>query len=169
MRAVALSDSTVQDKVAKSFIPLKIKIAYGTEKFPLDWPGLKRWQDIYQQMGGKTVAGITACGVISPDLKVEYGTTGSAFVWEMFDSVAYDEKKFAAMLDRSIERFNRERDIRTDKNLSGKERESKLASFHSEVRKAIENESRPQLPPKGMTIEGAKELFRLSGDLKDKN
>ena len=168
MRAVALSDSNVQDKVAKSFIPLKIKISYGAEKFPVDWPGLKAWQDTYQLMGGKKVDGITACSVISPDLKVELGNTGSAFVWEMFDSIAYDAKKFAAMLDRSVERFHREKEIRADTSLSDKERVAKLASFHAEVRKAIASEAQFRFPPTGFTIEGAKELFRLSGDLKDK-
>ena len=168
MRAVALSDSTVQDKVAKSFIPLKVTIPYGTEKFPLDWPGMKPWSDTYQRMGGKKVDGITACSVISPDLKVEYGNTGSAFVWEMFDSIAYDETKFAAMLDRSLERFGREEKIRADKSSSEKVRERELATFHAEVRKAIGDEGRFHFPPKGFTIEGAKELFRLSGDLKDK-
>ena len=167
MRAVALADTTVQDKVAKSFIPLKIAIPHGTEKFPVDWPGLKMWQDTYQRMGGKKVDGITACSVISPDLKVEYGNTGSAFVWEMFDSIAYDAKKFAAMLDRSVERCNREAEIRADKNLSEKEREAMLAKFHGEVRRAVAKEGVFRLPPRGFTIEGAKELFRLSGDLKD--
>ena len=166
MRAVALSDSTVQTKVAKSFIPLKFMIPYGTEKFPVDWPGLKMWQDTYQRMGGKKVDGITACSVISPDLKVEYGNTGSAFVWEMFDSIAYDATKFAGMLDRSVERFGRVNEIRADRSLSDKERGTKLASFQAEVRKAISNEGRFQFPPSGFTIWGAMELFELTGDLK---
>ncbi len=168
MRAVALSDRTVQDKVAKSFVPLKVTIPYGTKKFPLDWPGMKHWSTTYKRMGGEKVDGITACSVIGPDLKVEYGNTGSAFVWEMFDSIAYDEKKFAAMLDRSVERFGREQKIRADRSLNEKERERKLATFHAEVRKAMADEGRFRLPPRGFTIEGAKELFRLSGDLKDK-
>ncbi len=167
MRAVALADSIVQDKVARSFIPLKITIPFGAEKFPVDWPGMKHWSDTYQQMGGKKVDGITGCSVISLDLKTEYGNTGSAFVWELFDSIAYDEKKFAAMLDRSLERFGRDQKIRADKSLSEKERERNLATFHAEVRKAMGNEGQFYFPPKGFTIEGAKELFRLSGDLKD--
>ena len=168
MRAVALSDSAVQDKVAKSFIPLKIKIPHGTEKFPVDWPALKTWQDTYLRMGGKKVDGITACSVISPDLKFEYGSTGSAFVWEMFDSIAYDAKKFAAMLDRAAERCARANEIRADKNLSEKERETKLATFHADVRKAVGNEGRFLFPPTGFSIQGAVELFELSGDLKKK-
>ena len=168
MRAVSLSDKIVQEKVEKSFIPLKVKISHGTEKFPLDWPGLKNWSNIYKQMGGKKVEGITACCVISPDSKVEYANTGSAFVWEMFDSTAYDAGKFAAMLDRAGERFQREKAIRADKKLSDKERDAALAKFHTEVRSAIDKEAQFRFPPRGFTIDGAKELFRLSGDLKDK-
>ena len=119
-------------------------------------------------MGGKKVDGITACCVISPDLKVEYGNTGSAFVWEMFDSAAYDAGKFAAMLDRAADRFQREKAIRADKNLSDEERDAALAKFHTEVRKAVANEAQFRLPPRGFTIEGAVELFKLSGDLKEK-
>lgn len=168
MRAVSLSDKIVKEKVEKSFIPLKVKISHGTEKFPLDWPGLKNWSNIYQQMGGKKVDGITACCVISPDLKIEYGNTGSAFVWEMFDSAAYDAGKFAAMLDRANERFQREKAIRADKNLSDKAREAALAKFHTEIRRALASEGQFRLPPRGFTIEGAVELFKLSGDLKEK-
>ena len=167
MRAVALADSNVQARIAKSFISLKGTIPHGTEKFPLDWPGMQRWAGVYKSMGGKKVDGITACAVISPDLKTEYGNTGSAFVWEMFDSVAYDEEKFAAMLDRSLERFKREQAIRADKALDDKERNRKLAAFHAEVRREMGKEGQFRFPPKGFTIEGAKELFRLTGDLKD--
>ena len=167
MRAVSLSDKIVHEKVEKSFIPLKVKINFGTEKFPLDWPALKIWQDTYRNMGGPKTTGITAATVVSPDLKTEYGSTGSAFVWEMFDSIAYDATKFAAMLDRATERAEREKVIRADKGLGDKEREAKLASFRVEVRKTVGDEGRFRLPPRGFSIEGAMELFRLSGDLKD--
>ena len=53
MRAVAVSDKAVQGKVTDSFVPLKIVIPIGTEKFPLDWPGLKVWSDTYRRMGGQ--------------------------------------------------------------------------------------------------------------------
>jgi len=168
MRAVSLSDKVVQEKVEKSFIPLKVKIDFGTEKFPLDWPALKVWQDTYRNMGGPKTAGITACSVVSPDLKIELGSTGSAFVWEMFDSIAYDATKFAAMLDRAADRAKQEKAIRTDKSLSEKERDAKLAGFHADVRKAVGQEGRFRLPPRGFSIQGAVELFELSGDLKKK-
>ena len=168
MRAVSLSDKIVQEKIEKSFIPLKIKITFGTEKFPVDWPALKVWQDTYVRMGGPKTAGITACSVVSPDLKTELGSTGSAFVWEMFDSIAYDATKFAAMLDRAAERAAREKAIRADTSLNEKERDAKLAKFHSDVLRAVGEEGRFRLPPRGFSIDGAVELFRLSGDLKDK-
>ena len=106
--------------------------------------------------------------IISPDLKVEYANTGSAFVWEMFDSTAYDAGKFAAMLDRADERFQREKTIRADKNVSDKERDAALTKFHGEVRKAVDREGLFRLPPSGFTVAGAEELFRLTGDLKQK-
>ena len=168
MRAVALADEIVQAKVAKSFIPLKVAIPHGTDKFPLDWPAMKNWSFSYQLMGGKKVDGITGCCVVGPDLKLEYGNTGSAFVWEMFDSIAYDATKFAAMLDRAAKRWQQDQEIRADKSLSEKERDSKLASFHADVRRAVGNEGRFQFPPRGFTIQGAIELFELSGDLKKK-
>ena len=168
MRAVSLSDKVVQEKVEKSFVPLKVKITFGDEKFPLDWLALKIWQDTYARMGGPKTTGITACAVVSPDLKTEYGSTGSAFVWEMFDSIAYDASKFSTMLDRAAERGGREKAIRADKGLDDEERDAKLASFRAEVRRAVGEEGRFRLPPRGFTIQGAVELFELSGDLKEK-
>ena len=168
MRAVSLSDKIVQEKVKMSFIPLKVKIDFGTEKFPLDWPALKVWQDTHRNMGGPKTTGLTACSVVSPDLKIEYGSTGSAFVWEMFDSIAYDAKKFADMLDRADQRSEQAKKIRADKSLDDKAREAKLASFHEEVRKAVGADGRFRLPPRGFSIQGAVELFELSGDLKKK-
>ena len=72
------------------------------------------------------------------------------------------------MLDRAAERAAREKAIRADTTLNEKERDAKLAKFHSEVRKAVGEEGRFHLPPRGFSIDGATELFRLSGDLKDK-
>src|ERR1700676_3151383 len=159
MRAVALADQTVQDKVAKSFVPLKVAIKPGTKAYPLDWPAMRPWRVAYVLMGGEHCEGITGCSVVGPDLDVEYGNTGSAFVWEMFDSSAYDAQKFAAMLDRAAERWAREQEIRADKKLSGADRERQLASFRDDVHSAVAKEGRFHLPPSGFTIEGAVELF----------
>ena len=64
MRAVALADETVQKKITTSFVPLKIKIAPGTETFPVDWPALKKWALVYRSMGGPDCQGITACAMV---------------------------------------------------------------------------------------------------------
>lgn len=167
MRAVALSNEEVQKKVAASFIPLKITIPYGTEKFPVEWPALKVWQDTYTRMGGSETTGITACSVVGPDLETEYGSTGSAFVWEMFDSIAYNAEKFAVMLDRSLERFEEGQTIRANTKLSAKKRLRRLAAHRRAVKKAVGFEGRFRLPPRGFSISGAKQLFRMTGDLKD--
>ena len=82
----------------------------------------------------------------------------------MFDSTAYDAQKFNAMLDRAAMRASREREIRADKTLSGPELERQLASFRDEVRQAVPKEGPFRLPPKGFTIQGAIDLFTLSGD-----
>jgi len=166
MRAVSLSNERVREQVTQSFVPLKVRIDHGTEEFPLDWPALKSWSTTYRRMGGKKCEGITACCVISPDLKIEYANTGSAFVWEMFESTAYDPVKFAAMLERGKERFKRDRQILEDGSLSERERLQKRVAFQNEVRKALEKEGPFRLPPTGFTIQHALELFRLSGDVK---
>jgi hypothetical protein len=165
MRAVSLSNPIVQAKITKSFIPLKVAIDYGSQKFPLDWPAVKNWQNSYFWMGGPKTTGITACCVVSPDLRIQLATTGSAFVWEMFDAIAYDPKKFADMLDRSLERLQHEQAIEADDKLSKWEREKKLASYRAELKREIAAECRFHLPPRGFTGRDAKELFRLSGDL----
>lgn len=165
MRAVALSDKTVQEKVAKAFIPLKVHIPFGSKEFPLDWPAMKNWSLVYGLMGGEKCQGLTGCSVISPDLKTEYVNTGSAFVWELLEATAYDAKKFAAMLDKGAERAAREQAIRKDTKLGEKERESQLASFQKEVRSAIAEEGRARTKPKGYHDLHALELFSLSGDL----
>jgi len=101
MRAVALADKKVQETISTNFLPLKVVMTYPPkmEKFPLDWPALRNFQVGYQLTKGK---GYTGCAVVSPDLKTQYGSTGSAMVWELMDSVAYDTVKFQKMLDQSL-------------------------------------------------------------------
>lgn len=165
MRAVALSDKVVQEKVAKSFVPLKVVIPYGTKEFPLDWQAMNHWRVVHKLMGGEKATGLTGCAVVSSDGKTEYANTGSAFVWELFDSTAYDPQKFAAMLDRGAQRASREQAIQKDAKLSDPERAKQLASFHKEVRAAVAKEGQGFGRPKGFTDLHALELFSLSGDL----
>lgn len=165
MRAVALADEKVQKKITENFIPLKIEIPYGTEKFPLDWPALKMWRDTYVRMGGPKTTGLTACSVVSPDLQIEYGSTGSAMVWELFESTAYSAEKFAAMLDRSKTRAEEEIEIRNNSELSVLQKKESLAKFRKRVGKEVAEEGKFRLPPKGFTIKGATKLFDTTGDI----
>jgi hypothetical protein len=167
MRAVALSDRIVQAKVAKSFIPLKVVVPQGTKDFPSvgNWPALRYWAETYRFLGGEKCTGWYGISVVSPDLQTEYGQPGSGLPWQLFDSVAYDAKKFAAMLDRAAKRAARERAVRADKTLSPQERDRRLARFRAEVRSAVAKEvAVPLLPPKGFTIERAQELYKLAGE-----
>lgn len=117
MRAVALSDAEVQARIKRWFVPLKVVIDLGTKRFPLDWPAMRGWSAVHDRMGGEKCEGITLCSVVSPDLQVVYATTGSAMVWEMFDSIAYDATKFYAMLDGGARRARTEREIRANETL----------------------------------------------------
>ena len=165
MRAVSLSDQIVQDKIEKSFIPLKVTIPYGSKEVPIDWPAMANWRLVHLLMGGENCQGLTGCTVISTDLKREYANTGSAFVWEMFDSTAYDATKFAAMLDKGLERAAREQALLADPKLSEKERASQLGAFHKEVRDALAKEGQAFGRRKGFNDLHALQLFGLSGDL----
>jgi hypothetical protein len=167
MRAVALADSTVQKKVAKWFIPLKVVVPQGTKELPSvgNWPALRYWDLTYRLLGSEKCAGWYGISVVSPDLQTEYGQPGSGLTWQLFDSIAYDAKKFAAMLDRAAKRAAGERTIRADKTLSQQERDRRLARFREEVRNAVAKEvAVPLLPPKGFTVERAQQLYKLAGE-----
>lgn len=165
MRAVALADESVQKKIANSFVPLQVVIEPGTEQLPLDWDALGGWRRAFRVMGGDECEGFTGCSVVTPDLETELGNTGSAFVWEMFDSIAYDAEKFAAMLDAAAERWAERQRIESDEKLSRLKRWAQLRKWRSEVRTALRNGGRTRLPPKGFSKERALELFRLTGDV----
>ena len=165
MRAVALSDASVQKNINASFVPLKFVIDPQSKEFAVDWPALEGWCGAYRKMAGN---GFTGCSIVSPDLAVEYANTGSGFVWEMFDSTCYDPAKFNAMLDRGLERAAREREIGDDPKLCAEEKERQQASFRAEMRKAVSREGQLHLPRKGFTSAHAIELFTISGDLPKK-
>lgn len=169
MRSVSLSNSVVQNKIRESFIPLKLEIEYGTEKFPLKWPALKNWRNAYLFMGGKKVKGITGCCVVTPDQEIILGHTGSAYVWELFESVAYDATKFATMLDNSLIHFQKYEVIVNDPQLGKWKRKRLLRKLKADVKKSSQRSLWSHLPPKGFSVKNAKELFILSGDLKEKN
>lgn len=167
MRAVALSDPKVQEWVAAHATPLKVVIKPGTARLPLDWPAMSTWSIAYAVMGAGENQGFTGCSLVSPDGLLQYANTGSAMVWEMFDSTAYDRDKFLAMLERGRQRHERYRGIQADPGLGPLERRRKLAEFRRTVSAEVRNEGRAQAPPRGFSLAKALELFRLSGDIKD--
>jgi hypothetical protein len=167
MRAVALADGIVQEKLAKSFVCLKVVIPQGTKEFPSvgTWPPLGYWRATYRLLGSEKCAGWYGISVVSPDLQTEYAQPGAGLPWQLFESISYDAKKFAAMLDRAVDRATRERAIRADRALNAQQRDRKLAAFRAEVRSAIAREtSAPLLPPTGFSFEKAQELYRLAGE-----
>lgn len=159
MRAHVLSDSTVQSLVSKNFVPLKMKLD-PQKGFPVDWPALKRWQTAFKMNQGKGFAG---CSVIASDLHVEFGNTGSARVWELFDSTAYDAKKFAAMLRMAADRNTEDRSLRAQRGINAAERRMVVGRFREGVGKAVKTEGRSHLPPKGYSLEQALKLYELAG------
>ena len=162
IRAIALSDGKVQGLVTRNFVPLKV--GFGEDEgFPLDWPALEDWKTVCKFSNGKGFAG---CSVVSPDLEVEYGNTGSAMIWEMFDSTAFDAGKFAAMLERAVSRFGEERALRAQRGISASEMRSTVSRFREGIRTAVKSEGVLRLPPEGFTLEQAVELLRLAGAVK---
>ena len=151
MRAVSLSDKKVQKLVAEKFVPVKVVIKAGGG-FPEVFPALDHWRNIYKVMGGE---GFTGCVVASKDGEVRLADTGSAMVWELFDSTAYDAKKFEAMLQRGLKRQKEYDEITKPFD---------RARFRWKVGSEVGKEGRFRLPPKGFTKEKAIELFTLTGD-----
>lgn len=119
----------------------------------------------YWFTGAEKCTGLTGCSVVGPDLKIEYGNTGNVSVTELFDSIAYDAQKFAAMLDRAKQRYDGERAIRADRTLSESVRAREIERYQRSVKDAVSNDSPFHLfPPKGFSIANSLELFRISGD-----
>jgi hypothetical protein len=157
----------VQERLAKSFVCLKVAVPQGTKDFPAigNWPALGYWPRVYRFLGGEKCGGWYATSAISPDLQTEYAQPGSGLPWQLFESISYDADKFAAMLDRAADRAAQERAIRADRTLTAKERDRKLAGFRAEVRSAVARETAlPLLPPKGFSMERAQELYKLGGE-----
>lgn len=168
MRAVALSDKEIQSEINKNFIPLKLEVKKGAPEFPLDWAALSRWRTVYKfnLPGMEEKQGFTMCTVVTPDLEMELGSTGSAFIWEIFDSIAYDKDRFLTMI-KDAHRFALERE-KLLAAIGAGERASRFnyLRWKRKVEKRIRANGRVGLPPKGFTAENAKELLRMTGDLK---
>lgn len=86
-------------------------------------------------------------------------------VWELFDSTAYDADKFTAMLDEAVRHADAEQQLRRMYEDRPALLGWKLAMQRHSLRMARLRNLVIRLPPEGFTVENAKELFRLSGDL----
>ena len=155
LRAVALSNKDVQKFVADHYVPLKLGFNK-LDGFPVDWPALQAWATAYKFSDGRC---FTGCSVVSPDLEAEYGTTGAAMVWEMFESSAYDAVRFNAVLSAAGDRAREERVIRTQRGVTESERTAEIARFRKGLDRAVEVNGRFQLPPKGFSVEKVMALF----------
>ena len=165
MRAVALSDPEIQEYVEQNFVPLKVSVDPGTKELPLDWPGVLGWRLAYQFMGGEKCNGFTGCMVVSPDLNMEYGGTGSASIAELFDSVAYNKEKFLSMLVLAQKRFAAEQSIRNDTGLSSRRKHQRIGEMRAQILSRNLTTPKDRSLPKGFSWIHALELFRQSGDI----
>ena len=146
-------------------MPLKVVIPHGAPDFPLTWPALHSWALVHRLGGGAKSQGLTGCSVVTPDGGFELASTGSAFVWEMFDSIAYDAARFGAMLEAAASRWQTEMAITSDAALAPPERRRRLAAHRAAIDRARAEEGRFRLPPRGFSVEGAARLFEMTGDL----
>ena len=164
LRTHALSNSTVHLLVKSKCIPVKLKLQKG-KKFPLDWPALKKWATSYNFSNARGFAG---CSVVSSDLQIEYGNSGSAQLTEMLESPAFMAKEFARMLERSGARVLEERSLRVQRGIEEYERMVELKRFRKGVTRAVRSESRTRLPLDGYSLEQALELYQMAGAVPEK-
>lgn len=155
MRAVALSDPAVQKLVAANFVALKLAFNK-REGFPVKWPALQAWETVFKFSDGRCFAGAT---VVSPDLEIQYGNSGSPTVWELIGSRACDAGKFRTMLREALDRGNEERIVRTQQGVTERERRMELFRFRKGVKRVVSSHGRFQLPPEGFSLEETLELF----------
>ena len=164
-RALVLSEEAVQKRLAEEFVPFRLEIKEGTASFPSDWRGLKHMKIPYQLVGGEDCQGITGLAVVSPDGQTLLAATDSCFVWELFDSSAYSPAMFGDVLDRGLKFHAEANAIAADETLSELERRRAMLRLRGRVKKANNANGGFRLPPKGFSVDGAKELFVMSGDL----
>lgn len=155
MRAVALSNPEVQKLVAKNYVPLKLGFTK-MEGFPVDWPALQAWATAFKFSDGRC---FTGCSVVSPDLEIQFGNTGSSMMWELFESTAYDAVKFRGMLQEALARGTEERILRTQGGVTELERRMELYRFRKGVKRVVLARGRFLLPPEGFSLEETLELF----------
>jgi hypothetical protein len=159
MRALTLTDAEVERKITSSFVPLKL--AYTPDKgFGVKWPALSRWETRFQFAGPDGSAG---CAVINAELTMEFANSGSSLISELFDSTAYDSRKFSGMLSRGYQRWREDRIVSAEGGLSENERDDEVLRYRAGVAFDVAREGEMRIPPKGYSLGKAVELFRMAG------
>jgi len=159
LRTHALSDPKIIEMVKARCVPMKIRLKKG-EDYPVDWPALKHWATAFKFSNQRGFAG---CSVVSSDLTIEFGNSGSARIFELLSSPAFDPEEVLGMLKRAMERVNEERSILVQRGISNEEREAEILRFRKGVTRAVRSEGRRRLPPGGYSLEQALELYRMAG------
>ena len=163
IRALSLSDSEVQKKIIGSFVPLKLIYTEG-KGFGVKWLVLNGWETKFQFAAGDGCAG---CAILNADLNMEFANSGSALVGELFESVAYDPKKFSTMLSRGYQRWKEDGIMGREGGLSMRERQQEVDRYRRGVVFEVEKEGEMRLPPIGYSLAKAMELFRMAGARKE--
>ena len=159
IRALTLTHPEVQRKITGSFVPLKL--VYRPQKgFGVSWPVLRQWDHRFAFAGNDGTAG---CTVVNADLTMEFANSGSSLISELFESTAYDGRKFSRMLSRGYQRWKEDGIISREGGLSVKERADEVERHRDGVASDVTREGEMRIPPKGYSLEKALELSRLAG------
>ena len=164
LRVHSLADAKVMALVKSQCVPVKVPLKKG-EDFPLDWPALKKWATAFKFSNER---GFTGCSLVSSDLAIEYGNSGSARISEMLETPAFSPRQVHGMLVRGMERLTEERSLRVERRISDFERKREIARLRSGVTRAVQMESRRKLPPRGYSLEQALELYLMAGIVTEK-
>lgn len=166
LRTHALSDTKVAYLVNTKCVPVKIPLKTGKgQKFPVDWPALKKWAGAFKFSNAR---GFTGCSVVSYDHAIEYGNSGSAKLSEILDTPAFQSKKVQDMLERALSRVTEERSLVVQRRIREVERKREIKNFRLGVTRAVQSESRSKLPPRGYSLEQALELYQMAGATPEK-
>lgn len=159
LRTHALSNATVAARIRSAYVPVKVRLEQGKE-FPLNWPALKKWATEFKFSDARGFAG---CSIVSYDLALEYGNSGSTKLANMMESPAFDAKAFATMLNTVSDRVTEERSLRAQRGIKEFERLEELKRFREGVARAVRSEGWNKLPPRGYSLEQALELYAMAG------
>jgi hypothetical protein len=152
-RGSSLSDQRVRERINKSLIPVEINLS--DVGFPTSVPGLKPWQNAYEN-DWRYKFGFATSVVLSPDGKWPLGTSGSGHIWEYKTSINYNPDKYLQFVDECLDRFARAVALGSQTALDAKTREAKLAALQAEILRSIEDANHHAQKPRGWDAEAAK-------------